>query len=37
MSWLYILANKITIRYYIGSTNNLDRLLKQHEAGMVRT
>ena len=37
MYWLYILANKVTDRYYIGSTDNLSRRLKQHLAGSVRT
>jgi len=37
MYWLYILANKVTDRYYVGSTDNLDRRLKQHKAGKVRT
>ena len=37
MSWLYILTNKVTNRYYIGSTDNLERRLKEHKAGKVRT
>ncbi len=37
MCWLYILKNELTNRYYIGSTNNLERRLKQHRAGQVRT
>ena len=37
MSWLYILKNEVTSRYYIGSTTNLERRLKQHKAGRTRT
>ena len=37
MCWLYILKNEATGRYYIGSTNNLDRRLKQHKSGSTRT
>ncbi len=36
-NYLYILKNTITNRYYIGSTNNLDRRLKEHVAGKTRT
>ncbi|MBI4057734.1 GIY-YIG nuclease family protein [Candidatus Microgenomates bacterium] len=35
--FVYILKNENTGRYYIGSTNNLSRRLKQHEAGFTRT
>ena len=35
--YLYILKNEVSNRYYIGSTNNLDRRLKQHKAGQTRT
>ncbi len=34
---LYILKNGTTRRYYIGSTNNLGRRLKEHVAGKTRT
>ncbi len=34
---LYILKNEQTGRYYIGSTNNLDRRLKEHSSGKTRT
>lgn len=37
MCYLYILKNQITGRFYIGSTNNLDRRLKQHRKGYTRT
>lgn len=37
MCWLYILKNTVTDRYYIGSTNNLDRKIKQHRSGSTRT
>ena len=36
MCWLYILKSEDS-RYYIGSTNNLDRRLKQHRTGRTRT
>ncbi len=35
--WLYILRNDKTGRYYVGSTNNLERRLKQHKGGHTRT
>ncbi|HBL52404.1 MAG: Excinuclease ABC C subunit domain protein [Candidatus Magasanikbacteria bacterium GW2011_GWA2_42_32] len=35
--WVYILKNENTGRYYIGSTVNLVRRLKQHENGSTRT
>ena len=35
--WLYILRNDITGRYYIGSTSNLERRIKQHKNGHTRT
>ena len=35
--YLYILKNETSGRYYIGSTNNLERRLKQHKAGSTRT
>lgn len=37
MYWLYILTNKETGRFYVGSTDNLDRRLKQHREGKTRT
>ena len=37
MFWLYILKNELTNRYYIGSTNNLERRLEQHKKGYTRT
>lgn len=37
MCYLYILKNEETDRYYIGSTNNLERRLKQHRSGQTRT
>ncbi len=37
MFWLYILKNEETGRYYIGSTNDLSRRLKQHSQGKTRT
>lgn len=37
MYWLYILKNQNTGRYYIGSTSDLERRLKQHRSGKTRT
>ena len=37
MAWVYILANSLTKRYYIGSTIDLKRRLNQHIAGNTRT
>ena len=37
MCWMYILKNEETGRYYIGSTNNLNRRLGQHRKGHTRT
>jgi len=37
MAWVYILHNPKTNRYYIGSTINLKRRLKQHKSGNTRT
>ena len=37
MNFLYILENKNTGKYYIGSTNNLRRRLDEHLKGKVRT
>ncbi|KKU88265.1 MAG: Excinuclease ABC C subunit domain protein [Candidatus Gottesmanbacteria bacterium GW2011_GWA2_47_9] len=34
---LYVLSNETTGRYYIGSTNNLERRLKEHQSGKTRT
>lgn len=36
MCWLYILRSE-NGRYYIGSTKNLERRLKQHRLGYTRT
>ena len=37
MCFLYILKNSETNRYYIGSTLNLNRRLKEHKRGKTRT
>lgn len=37
MSHLYILNNPISDSFYIGSTNDLKRRLKQHISGKTRT
>ena len=37
MCWFYILKNINTGRYYAGSTNNLERRIKQHKKGYTRT
>jgi putative endonuclease len=37
MYFIYILGNRKTDRYYIGSTNNLERRLKEHLQGKTRT
>lgn len=37
MYYLYILKNTDTGRFYIGSTNDLERRLKQHISGKTRT
>ncbi|MCL4200575.1 GIY-YIG nuclease family protein [Patescibacteria group bacterium] len=37
MAWLYILWNRSTDRFYIGSTINLKRRLLQHNSGNTRT
>lgn len=37
MPFVYILKNKTTGRYYIGSTDNMERRLKQHKSGYSRT
>ncbi len=37
MFYLYILKNEQTDRFYIGSTNNLERRLSEHLKGKVRT
>lgn len=37
MSWMYILRNENTDRYYIGSTSDLGRRIKQHRLGLTRT
>lgn len=37
MFWMYILHNPETDRFYIGSTSDLERRLKQHRKGYTRT
>jgi len=37
MNYVYVLKNEKTSRYYIGSTNDLIRRLKQHLTGGTRT
>lgn len=37
MCWMYILKNEETNRYYIGSTTDLKRRLKQHKSGQTKT
>ncbi len=37
MAWVYILHNALTNRYYIGSTVDLKRRLRQHRSGNTRT
>lgn len=37
MFWMYILHNPETDRFYIGSTNDLERRLSQHIKGYTRT
>ena len=37
MCWFYILRNIETDRYYVGSTNNLEKRLQQHKNGYTRT
>lgn len=37
MYYLYILKNDRSSRFYIGSTNNLKRRLREHRAGKTRT
>lgn len=37
MFYLYILKNEETDRFYIGSTNDLARRIKQHRSGRTRT
>ena len=37
MFYTYILHNEETDRYYIGSTNNLERRVKEHLQGKTRT
>ena len=34
---VYILQNIITERYYIGSTNNIDRRLDEHNRGQTKS
>lgn len=37
MNYVYVLRNDVTDRYYIGSTNDLNRRLAQHLNGHTRT
>lgn len=37
MCWVYVLENKETNRYYVGSTTNIDKRIKQHKQGHTRT
>jgi putative endonuclease len=37
MSWLYILTNTESGRFYIGSTTDLTRRISQHRKGLTRT
>jgi len=37
MNYLYILKNNKNERYYIGSTNNLDRRLTEHNGGKTKS
>lgn len=34
---VYILQNRQTSRYYVGSTRNLERRLRQHKSGSTKT
>lgn len=37
MFYTYILKSKISSRYYIGSTNNLENRIERHNKGYVRS
>ena len=37
MAWVYILKDDLSGRFYIGSTNDLQRRLKQHRNGHTQT
>lgn len=37
MSWVYVLENKETNRYYVGSTSDINRRINQHKKGYTRT
>jgi len=37
MCWVYVLSDENNSKYYIGSTNNLSRRIKQHLAGHTRS
>lgn len=37
MYWVYILKSQINNYLYVGSTNNINRRLAQHNAGRVRS
>jgi len=36
MGYVYVLQSERNGRYYIGSTNNLERRVEQHQAGLVK-
>ncbi|MBU2566546.1 GIY-YIG nuclease family protein [Patescibacteria group bacterium] len=37
MAYLYILYSDVTRKYYIGSTNDLDRRLSEHNRGQTKS
>jgi len=37
MFWIYILQSEKNGRYYIGSTNNIERRLSEHNSGKTRS
>jgi len=37
MCWTYVLKSRLNGKFYIGSTNDLERRVKQHLAGKTRT
>jgi putative endonuclease len=37
MAFLYVLKSQVDGRYYIGSTSNIQRRLKEHISGKTRT
>ncbi len=34
MAYVYILQSQVNFRYYIGSTNNLNRRINEHNSGL---